>query len=597
MNCDRLLSRGGEGLNALRSAVGGTTGDKMTAVHLKPSCFLFLCLFFQGALSACTTGLASECRNANFVPGAQLAGLGYDVVTLEPKGAFVIDMNTWQFANGSCILCHNEHLGNVRQRLPISLVDWRTLSSCRRSISSQLYRSADKLAQSATSDITNDWQVGLHLKGAKLVLAGSKSKLVSFGTSRSKNDRYSFTNHQFQCRYYQYRVKDKPLLAPEFARSLSSLPPNGKKDQYRKLVATYGTHYLMSVELGGHFKDVTAIRTCEVASKGYTIEEVKDCLSMEASFTAQLRAGVSVRKKKCKKMARAIQHSDTVYQAFNDRETEVTGGKVEQGADLFFSGDSSAFSHWMNSLTSNPGTVRYDLVPLHHLFSMSDPKQKTLQRYISDYIMLNALSKQCKVRAPCPHGSYRNPHQRCNCACRENNHVDRNCCPKEKGLGHLVVTVKEGRDLWGDVFTATDGYVVVRYGRQEARTNVISNNNNPSWNTKLDLGEVKASSGHMLTIKVWDQDTIKSDDLLGKCEVSLTSGTHRKVCYLQYGKVTYDYTFTCGPHLGGATCQAYVALPGSMAFTSYVGTTNHTLHLNTVMLNRSEPIFPVVYFP
>eukprot|EP00061_Rhincodon_typus_P005639 g25404.t1 len=230
----------------------------------------------------------------------------------------------------------------------------------------------------------------------------------------------------------------------------------------------------------------------------------------------------------------------------------------------------------MNSLTSHPGTVRYDLVPLHHMLPMSDPKRKNLQRYISDYIVHNALSKQCRVGATCPHGSYRNPYQPCNCVCREDNQVDRNCCSKQKGLGHLVVTVKEGRDLWGDIFSGTDGYVVVRYDRREARTNVIWNNNNPRWNTKLDLGKVRVSDEHKLTIEVWDEDAIKRNDLLGKCEVRLTSGTHREVCYLRYGKVTYDYTFTCGPHLGGAICQSYVPLPGSMAFTPYVGTTNHT---------------------
>ncbi|XP_060679398.1 perforin-1-like [Hemiscyllium ocellatum] len=563
---------------------------------------LFLCLFFRGALSACTISITEECRNAGFVPGAQVAGQGYDVVTLQPKGAFVIDVNTWRTANGSCTLCDNDLLSDVRQRLPVSLVDWRTLSSCRRSVSSRLYRSAAKLAESTSSSITNDWHADLSVRtpdvSAKVVLAGSHSKMVEFGTSRSQSDHYSFASHQFQCLYYQYRVKEKPLLSPDFQHSISKLPISSvghDKAHYQKLVATYGTHYLKSVELGGRYKDVTAIRTCEAASEGYTAEEVKDCLSVEASVTVGLTTTVSPGYKRCQEKARSMKHHDNFHEAFSDRETEVMGGRARQGADLLFSGNGMAFARWTDSLLASPGLVRYALAPLHHLLPTGDLRQKNLRRYISEYIMDNALSQKCGADHQCPHGSYRDPRQSCSCLCREDSRVDRNCCSKEKGLGHLVVNIREGRDLWGDVFSATDGYVVVRYGQAQARTKVITNNNNPRWNTKLDLGQVKAESGHKLTIEVWDQNAIKSNDLLGKCQVRLTSGTHSEACYLKYGKVTYAYTFTCGPHLGGATCQDYTPGPGSVPFTSALGGTNRTLLLNTRVRNtRSKSPFPVI---
>eukprot|EP00061_Rhincodon_typus_P004751 g23344.t1 len=176
---------------------------------------LLLCLSFREALGLCEKGSATECQGASFVPGAQLAGEGYDVVTLQTTGAFAVDMESWRDTDGTCTLCRNRLRGGARQRLPTSMADWRTLSSCQRLLSSQLFRSDVQLAESAAYAISNNWQQGLSLPikpGAKanLVLAGSKSKMVSFGTSRSKSDRYSFTSHQFQCHYYQYRVKDKP---------------------------------------------------------------------------------------------------------------------------------------------------------------------------------------------------------------------------------------------------------------------------------------------------------------------------------------------------------------------------------------------------
>ncbi|XP_043542568.1 perforin-1-like [Chiloscyllium plagiosum] len=542
----------------------------MPAWHSNLGWLIFLCFPLRGILSVCTTESDSECRTVSFVPGSRLAGDGYDVVTLQPKGAFVIDVNTWRFTNGSCTLCDNGHLSNVRQRLPVSLVDWRTMSSCQRSLSSQLYHSAAKLSESATSAITNDWQADLLIlpemsTQVNWVLAGSKSKLVTFGTTHSKRDRHSFSSHQFQCLYYQYRVKENPKLAPEFANSISRLPDIINDDTiywYRKLVATYGTHYIKAVELGGSFKDVTAIPTCQVASKGYTAEEVKDCLSMEASVMVGLIARGSFSDQKCRQMARAMKHHDNVYQAFSDREVELNGGQTKQSADLLFNKDGSAFTQWMVTLPTHPGMVRYALAPLHHLLPKNDPRHKNLRRYISYYIAVSALNQQCGMGTQCPHGSYRDPHQPCTCMCHEDSHVDRNCCSKEKGLGHLVVIVLKGQGLWADYFSAADSFVVVKYGQKSSRTFVSYDNNNPVWNEKLDLGHVNAESSQNLIFEVWDVD-VKYDDLLGTCKDRLTSGEYIINCPLHYGSVSLFYSFTCGPHLDGETCQYYKPRPAN----------------------------------
>ncbi|XP_072415162.1 perforin-1-like [Chiloscyllium punctatum] len=553
-----------------RSAVRPITDAMMPAWNSKSGCLIFLCLPLRGILSDCTTESDRECRDVSFVPGSRLAGDGYDVVTLRPKGAFVIDVDTWRYRNGSCTLCHNGHLGNARQRLPISLADWRTLSSCQHSLSSRLYASAAKLSESATSAIANDWRADLLIPPemstqANWVLAGSKSKLVTFGTSRSKSDRHGFVSHQFQCLYYKYRVKESAKLAPDFAHSISRLPDTLNDDTmywYRKLVATYGTHYIKSVELGGSLKDVTAIRTCEAASEGYTAEEVRDCLSMEANVTVGFSAKGLFNYQKCPQMARAIKHHDNVYQAFSDRMMELKGGQSQQHADLFFSKDGSAFNQWMVSLPTHPGMVRYALAPLHHLLPKNDPRHQNLRRYISYYIVVSALNQRCGMGTQCPPGSYRDPHQPCTCMCHEDSHVDRNCCSKGKGWGHLVVNVLKGQGLWADYFSASDSFVVVKYGQRSSRTFVINDNNNPVWNEELDLGRVKAEGREILIIEVWDLD-VKYDDLLGTCKVRLTSGVYIITCPLQYGSVSLLYSFTCGPHLDGETCQYYRPRPAN----------------------------------
>ncbi|XP_043539648.1 perforin-1-like, partial [Chiloscyllium plagiosum] len=401
-----------------------------------------------------------------FVPGAWLAGQVYDVVTLQPMGAFVIDVNNWRMGTGSCILCDNELLNGV---LPVSVEDWRTPGSCQRSLSSRLYQSAAKLSESATSSIQERLACG-HSSGNAQSWCPDGAGWIP--------------------------IQDGGVCLPTSSVSHD-------KDPYQKLVATYGTHYLTAVELCGRYKDVTAIRTCEAAFEGYTAVEVKDCLSQSY--------------KRCQEEARSMKLHKNFQQAFSDRETEVTGGHASQGVDPFFSGDKSAFTRWTDSLLTSPGLVHYALAPLHHLLPAGDPRQKNVRRYFGEYIMGKALSQKCVSR--------------------------------------------RARNFGGDYFESTDGYVVIKYGEAQTRTAVISGNNYPKWNARLDLGEVKAESGHKLTFEVWDNDSPKSDELLGKWQVRLTSGTHSEVCFLNYGQVTSDYTFTCGLHLGGANLPGLQARP------------------------------------
>ncbi|KAL0165650.1 hypothetical protein M9458_037494, partial [Cirrhinus mrigala] len=44
-------------------------------------------------------GTSKECEDAPFVPGYNLAGEGFDVVTMERKDSYVINMEKWDLGN------------------------------------------------------------------------------------------------------------------------------------------------------------------------------------------------------------------------------------------------------------------------------------------------------------------------------------------------------------------------------------------------------------------------------------------------------------------------------------------------------------------
>lgn len=154
-------------------------------------------------------GMPKECEKADFVPGYNLGGEGFDVVTMERKGAYVIDSETWKTAaNGSCNLYRNTYMNNKAQKVPVSVVDWRIIPQCSLKVASVLYNSAEALVNDSTSCVSNNWKVGLDIplpagSSAGLSLGGTHSKESAFGMQKSKQDHYSFSRQSIHCNVYR----------------------------------------------------------------------------------------------------------------------------------------------------------------------------------------------------------------------------------------------------------------------------------------------------------------------------------------------------------------------------------------------------------
>lgn len=158
-------------------------------------------------LPACTEGTAAECAQAEFAPGSNLAGEGFDITRMERKGAFVINMDTWRRQDRRCTLCVNPYLEQRRQKLPLAVVDWRAQQACGSKVSSQLYRSSESLLASSSSSVENDWRANLEVsrgpRSGNFMLAGTHSKLAEYSMEKSKSDRFSFTSLGMTCHYYR----------------------------------------------------------------------------------------------------------------------------------------------------------------------------------------------------------------------------------------------------------------------------------------------------------------------------------------------------------------------------------------------------------
>lgn len=161
----------------------------------------------QRSYQLCSEGTARECNEAEFAPGTTLAGEGFDITKMERKGAYVLNMNLWKRKDKKCVLCSNPYLENKKQKLPLSVVDWRPRQSCNMNVASKLYKSSEALVSSSSSSVENNWKVGLDLqignKGASFMLAGTNSKLFQYSMEKTKSDKFSFTSQSMSCEYYR----------------------------------------------------------------------------------------------------------------------------------------------------------------------------------------------------------------------------------------------------------------------------------------------------------------------------------------------------------------------------------------------------------
>lgn len=470
------------------------------------------------------------CDDAPFFPGYNLLGEGYDIVTLKRKGAYLIDVKTYKSPSGTCHLFDNPYQGDKAQKLPLSTVDLRAITQCQSSDYKTTETSVSEVVSKVTNQDSSDWKVGLsHEDYGSVEVGGTRSDQYNFASARLKEDKFSFSIYSSSCTHYRYRVSDTPPLSAEFKKDVAQLPSNynhNTKAQYRRLINTYGTHYIREANLGGRFRRLSAVRTCLASINGFSTSKAQSCLSLGIKVGLG-KYHVSASHKSCSNFLQNRDVATYSSSTMHLHQTQVTGGNGWTGEFSLLTEDSAGYKAWRESLRHHPDIVQYSLRLMSDL--VPKPKRSHVKAAIKEYLKENGIKKTSGK--PC----------------------GVNCCPTKAWSGRLSVTIVKAWDLKGDWAGKTEAYVKMWYGSNYRQTQMIKSNN-PHWNARYDLGQVDTHT--YLKIQVWDKDPGR-DDLLGSCGKLLSQGTHMFHCYAKKGGVEVRYTLTCDKYLTGPHCNQY----------------------------------------
>ncbi|KAM4720409.1 multiple C2 and transmembrane domain-containing protein 1 isoform 2-T2 [Anableps anableps] len=99
--------------------------------------------------------------------------------------------------------------------------------------------------------------------------------------------------------------------------------------------------------------------------------------------------------------------------------------------------------------------------------------------------------------------------------------------------GIVSITLIEGRNLTPmDPNGLSDPYAKFRLGPQKYKSKTVPKTLSPQWREQFDL-HMYEETGGVLEITVWDKDTGRRDDFIGRCQLDLSTLTKEKTHHLE----------------------------------------------------------------
>ncbi|XP_040010053.1 complement component C7 isoform X2 [Xiphias gladius] len=354
---------------------------------------------------ACDVSKYIVCQNSVLPPNIELLGLGYDVVTGKRRASVI---NTKSFG-GQCRIIHSG-VHNAPFRLPLSTIQYSFMVKAQNDFSDEMFTSKWHYAK----DIVN-----------RQKLSGTTTGYHNYDfhetDDKTQTHKLLVLENDIEVAQFQNNSPQYLPISEEFWKALAKLPSVYDYSAYRKVLESYGTHYLSEGSLGGVFRTVARID-----------EETEKQMVSESQQTEEcVRTVIWILifpifpKKDCRNDQNRhidIPRDDTRTNIIQD--VKVEGGDSKHIAALksmqlnYPDKNWEMYTNWAESIRSFPQVTKQKLRPLSELVKevpCAGVKRLYLRRAIEQYL---AESDPCHCQPCSNNGMAVMGGNECKCICK-----------------------------------------------------------------------------------------------------------------------------------------------------------------------------------
>uniref|UniRef100_A0A8C5LQY4 MACPF domain-containing protein n=1 Tax=Leptobrachium leishanense TaxID=445787 RepID=A0A8C5LQY4_9ANUR len=345
----------------------------------------------------------SPCRTKDFVLSevGRTAGNGLNILGMSPRSNPFDN----EFFNG---LCENAWDGNTKTyyRKPwnVGLLFYETRAD--RAFTSETFVESQELLKRIDEETTREFGVSLSLKSTPSEINGT-AITVSAGITSSRTEgiqkikEYSKTQNKaffkvsgsLQMATFSMRARTS-VLTTSFLDDVKKLPITFEKAEYYAFLEMYGTHYTVSVNVGGKYELVYVLDSTVLKTKGKM--DVLNCLGYTIGLGVtdqEIAANAEIKGSRCDNRKSGVIENTISF--IKGGTLEFTAALDEKFSKKVKDVNVEDYVKWASSLVDSPAIIKQKLAPIYVLIPT-----RNLERAIEEYIDEHSV---CKCQ-PCQNG-------------------------------------------------------------------------------------------------------------------------------------------------------------------------------------------------
>ncbi|PKU41863.1 complement component c7 [Limosa lapponica baueri] len=318
-------------------------------------------------------------------PNSELTGAGFDAITGETRGRVI---HTKSFGGQ----CRKVFSGDGREyyRLSESVLAYTFQVKIQNDFSYEFFNSS--------------WSYMKRTERSEKSNSGYSHSHNNFLQQSQKSKQLMVIENSVEVAQFINNRPDFLTLAEPFWKELANLPVIYEYNVYRRFIEHFGTHFIHSGSLGGHYKVIFYMDTDKMKEEGMSIKDMYECT--ESGWDLFF---IKKKKVKCSKLDELLRSSSGNSGNKIKGDPYVEGGSPRTVAGLSYlelnnpAGNSQRYSSWAGSVTDYPRVIKQKLTPLYELVKevpCSSVKKHYLKQAIEEYM---AENDPCKCQ-PCQNG-------------------------------------------------------------------------------------------------------------------------------------------------------------------------------------------------